>query len=67
MTMSSYQEIEFNLLKEKYDIDFLIVTATPIELEKSIEHLHPFEDEIIKTYHAYALHSGRFYRCMTDC
>jgi len=48
--MSSYEEIKFNLLKEKYDIDFLIVTATPIELEKSIQHLQPFEDEIIKTY-----------------
>ena len=50
MTMSLYEETELTLLKEKYDIDFLIVTATDIELEKSIEHLNPFEDKIIKTY-----------------
>ena len=50
MTMSSYEEIEFALLKEKYDIDFLIVTATDAELKKSLELLRPWQDKIIKTY-----------------
>jgi nucleoside phosphorylase len=48
--MSLYEEMEFISLKEKYDIDFLIVTATNIELEKSLEYLQPFENEILKTY-----------------
>lgn len=48
--MSSYEEIELTLLKEKYDIDFLIVTATDVELEKSLELLRPWQDKIIKTY-----------------
>lgn len=42
--------MEFISLKEKYDIDFLIVTATNVELEKSLEYLQPFENEILKTY-----------------
>jgi nucleoside phosphorylase len=48
--MSSYEEIELTLLQEKYDIDFLIVIATDIELEKSLEQLLPWQDKIIKTY-----------------
>jgi nucleoside phosphorylase len=48
--MSLYEETELTLLNEKYDIDFLIVTATDIELEKSIELLCPLQDKIIKTY-----------------
>jgi nucleoside phosphorylase len=48
--MSSYEEIELTLLKEIYDIDFLIVTATDIELEKSLELLRPWQNKIVKTY-----------------
>ncbi|TMO84429.1 hypothetical protein [Pseudoalteromonas spongiae] len=55
--MSHYEEITLNLVKEKYDIDFLIVTATDIELEKALELLNPWQEEIVKTYYG----SNTFY------
>lgn len=48
--MSQYKEITLNLVKEKYDIDFLIVVATDIELEKALELLKPWQDKAVKTY-----------------
>jgi len=48
--VSHYEEITLNLVKEKYDIDFLIVTATDIELEKALELIKPWQDKIVKTY-----------------
>lgn len=46
-----YKELELNSLKDMYEIDFLIVTATDIELETARTNLQPFDDEILVTHY----------------
>ncbi|ABV38262.1 Nucleoside phosphorylase-like protein [Shewanella sediminis HAW-EB3] len=49
--MSIYQEVELSELNESYDIDFLIITATTVELNAAIEFLTPIEDDILQAYY----------------
>lgn len=46
-----YEEWQLSDFQDKYDVEFLIITATQIELETAQKHLNPLEDEVIKIYH----------------